>query len=313
MPKNQTKRLAQGAMMIAIFAVLIAVAFYVPLVSIIATAFAPLPLAWYSATYNRNASISVAVIAIFITFFIGGLLILPFSLIFAAVGVAIGDAVRLKKSKVYLLISSSITLLVTFAVQYVISLRLFEFDFIKDSMSLMRESYEKSIAFSENLTGQTPIPKEDLELMFKAMEMALPASITVAVFVLTLVLIMINLPMLKRLGIEVPKFAAFNNLRLPRAVLWYYLIVLCIDFFVQPDTGSTLYVITLNVSLLLWVLLTVQGVSLIHFTIDAYGLPKFTKILGTFVAVPLYSFVILLGIIDLGFNVRDFIKEKIQK
>ncbi len=63
MPNNQTKGLAQGAMMIAIFAVLIAISLYVPLVSIVATFFAPLPLAWYSANYDRNQSIFVAILA----------------------------------------------------------------------------------------------------------------------------------------------------------------------------------------------------------------------------------------------------------
>ena len=81
----------------------------------------------------------------------------------------------------------------------------------------------------------------------------------------------------------------------------------------RPETGSTLYMIMLNVSLILWVLLTIQGLSLIYFIIDVNGLPRFIKVLSTLIAIPLYSFVILLGIIDLGFNVRDFIKEKIKK
>ena len=165
-------------------------------------------------------------IAIIITFFVGGLLILPFSLIFAAAGVAIGDALRLKKSKIYLFISTSITLLVTFAIEYLISLRLFGFDFIQDSLKLMRESYEKSIEFSENMTGQTPISNEMLQEMFTMIEMTIPASITIAMLTFAFILIVVNLPLLKRFGIEVPKFAAFNNLRLPKAVLWYYLIVL---------------------------------------------------------------------------------------
>ena len=36
MPNNQTKAITQGAMMIALFLVLIAIAFYVPVISIIA-------------------------------------------------------------------------------------------------------------------------------------------------------------------------------------------------------------------------------------------------------------------------------------
>ena len=204
-------------------------------------------------------------------------------------------------------------LLFTFAVLYLISLRLFEFDFIKDSMTLMRESYINSMEFAEELTGQAPISEDGLQQMFDAMEMTLPASITITVFVLTFVLIALNLPMLKRLKVEVPKFAAFKNLRLPRAVLWYYLLVLCINLFVNPEVGSMIYILTINLSMILWVLLTIQGISLIHFYLDENGLPAFLKVMATIIAIPLYSFVILLGILDLGFNVRGFITERTKK
>ena len=60
------------------------------------------------------------------------------------------------------------------------------------------------------------------------------------------ILIVINLPILKRLGIEVPKFTALKDLTFPKAVLWYYLIVLTINLFVHPEIGSTLYMIMLN-------------------------------------------------------------------
>ena len=49
------------------------------------------------------------------------------------------------------------------------------------------------------------------------------------------------------------------------------------------------------------------------FAIDVFGYPKFIKVLSTLVAIPLYSFVILIGIIDLGFNARNYIREKSQK
>ncbi|MEO4055351.1 DUF2232 domain-containing protein [Solibacillus sp. CAU 1738] len=313
MPNNQTRRLTQGAMMIALFAVLIAIAFYIPIINVIATVFALLPIAWFSAKYDRTTAIMVATIAVVITFFFGGVMIIPFSLIFAAIGVAIGDALRTKKSKLFLLMSSSLTLLFTFVIQYIISLRLFEFDFIKDSMKLMRDSYEQALTLSEQLTGKQIVTQEYLNALFDMMEMALPASITLAVFALAFILISVNLPILKRLGIEVPKFAAFKNMRLPRAILWYYLIVLIINLFVKPEIGTMLYVITLNFSFLLWVLFTLQGLSFIYFIIDEYMAPNFLKVLITLLAIPLLSFVILLGIIDLGFNLREFVKGKKQK
>lgn len=56
--------------------------------------------------------------------------------------------------------STGMTVLITFAIQYVISLKLLETDFIKESMVLMRESYEKSIEISQNLTGQVAIDEK---------------------------------------------------------------------------------------------------------------------------------------------------------
>ena len=312
---NQTRKLAHGAMMIAIFTVLMAIVFYIPMANIIAAIIAPLPMIWYSANYDRRSSFLVAIIAVIVTFFIGGLLLIPASLIFAAAGVAIGDAIYNKKSKVFMFISTSIVLLVTFAIQYVISLRLFEVDFIRDSMELMKTSYIESIKMTEKLTGQAT-PKEvmdNMNNMLNTLEMTLPASITLAMLFVSFIIITVNLPILKRLKVDVPKFGKFSELRLPRSVLWYYLIALSINLFVQPEPNSSLAIIMLNVSMILWILLTLQGISFIHFAIDAFGYPKFIKVLSTIVAIPLYSFVILIGIIDLGFNARDYIREKSQK
>lgn len=313
MPNNQTKRLTQGAMMIAIFAVLVAIALYIPVISIVASVFALLPIAWFNAKYDRMTSIMVSTVAVVITFFFGGFMVMAFSLIFAATGVAIGDALRTKKSKLFLLISTSLTLLFTFAIQYIIALRLFEFDFIKNSMQLMRTTYEQSITLSEQITGTQIVSKENLNTLFSLIEMAQPAIITISVFAFAFVLIVINLPVLKRLGIQVPKFKPFKNMRLPQAILWYYLIVLVISMFVKPEFGSMLYVIVLNFSVLLWILFTLQGLSFIYYVIDIYGAPSFLKVLITILIIPLYSFVVLLGIVDLGFNLRAFIKGKTQK
>ena len=312
---NQTRKLAHGAMMIAIFTVLMAIVFYIPMANIIAAVIAPLPMIWYSANYDRRSSFLVAIIAVVVTFFIGGLILIPASLIFAASGVAIGDAIYNKKSKVFMFIATSIVLLFTFAIQYVISLRLFEVDFIRDSMELMKTSYIESIKMTEKLTGQAT-PKEvmdNINNMLNMLEMTLPASITLAMLLVSFIIITVNLPILKRLKVDVPKFGKFSELRLPRSVLWYYLIALSINLFVQPEPNSSLAVIMLNISMILWILLTLQGISFIHFAIDAFGYPKFIKVLSTIVAIPLYSFVILIGIIDLGFNARDYIREKSQK
>ena len=87
-----------------------------------------------------------------------------------------------------------------------------------------------------------------------------------------------------------------------------------INLFARPEVGSTLYVITLNFSMILWVLLTIQGLSFILYFLDKkVKVTNFLKVLVTLLAIPLYSFVILIGIIDLGFDIRSLVKDKVQK
>lgn len=313
MPNNQTKAMTQGAMMIALFLLLVALAFYVPLINLLAFVFAPLPLAWYSATYNRKLAIGVSLLAVAASILVGNLLIVPLALILAIVGLVIGVCLREKKSKIYLLMATGTAILLTFALQFILLVRFFDMNFIEESLQFARDTYEESLQYSAKLTGGEVQIEDQLKQAFDMMEMTMPANITISVFVLAFMWILVLLPLLNRLKVEVPKFPPFRDMRLPRAILWYYLIVLSINLFIQPEYGSAFYVVMLNLSMILWVLLTVQGISFLHFVIDAFHYPRFLKVLATIVAIPMYSFIVLVGIIDLGFNLREWVKAKSEK
>lgn len=90
-----------------------ALAFYVPLINLLAFVFAPLPLAWYSATYNRKLAIGVSLLAVAASILVGNLLIVPLALILAIVGLVIGVCLREKKSKIYLMMATGTAILLT--------------------------------------------------------------------------------------------------------------------------------------------------------------------------------------------------------
>ncbi|MBK3496802.1 YybS family protein [Viridibacillus sp. YIM B01967] len=307
MPKNRTQRLTQGAMMVALFTVLSAIVSYVPVLSVITIWFIPLPIAWYSAMYDRKASSLVAIVSIVLTILISGILALPLAVVFCLAGFIIGDAIRTKKSKVFLLMSTGVTVLISTAFMYVISVKFFKIDFLKELMTGVRKSYEKSNELAESITGKAPFTAEQLENMFNLMDMAMPTLITMSVFILTFLLITVNLPLLKRLGITVPKFASFRDLKLPRSVLWYYMLVLIVTLFIKPESGTFIYIAFLNISFILNMLLLLQGISFIQYYMHQQGWPKWTVVVGTILALPLQSFVTLLGIVDLGFNIRALV------
>ncbi|QDQ00712.1 DUF2232 domain-containing protein [Lysinibacillus fusiformis] len=310
MPNNQTKALVQGSMMVAIFTILMIISAYIPFMFMIALLFAPLPIAWYSANYKRSSSILVAVVGCILTFLMSGITMLPFAFTMGLLGVVIGNAIHLKKSKLYLLMSSGIAVLLSTALVYIAYVRLAGINMIDMSLDIVRKNYEQSNELAKSVTGQVAIQPEQLEVMFRTIELTIPAAITIFAFMVAFIIITLNLPILKRLGLAVPKFAPFQNMHLPRSVLWYYMIVLSINLFIHPESGTMLDIIVLNVSYILWLLLILQGISFIHYFISKKGMPNAVKWIASLLAIPLSSFIILLGIVDLGFNVRSLVKGK---
>jgi len=313
MPNNQTKALVQGAAMVAIFTLMMIISAYIPLAFMLVFLFAPLPFAWYSAKYKRSTSILVAIVGCILTFITSGLAILPFAFIFAVLGIIMGAAIRQQKSKLYLFMSSGIAVLLTTAIVFLTYLRLAGINMVEIGVEMAKKNYEQTATMSQNITGQSTITPDQIEAVSKMMELTIPSTVTLGAFFVAFILMSINLPVLKRLGLDVPKFSPFQHMRLPRSILWYYMIVLCINLFIRPEFGSTLDVIVINVSYILWVLLILQGISFIHYFISKKGMPVGVKWIATLLAIPLSSFMILLGIIDLGFDVRSLVKGKTKE
>lgn len=313
MPNEQTKRLTMGAMMIALFTILLAISFYVPILNIVTSFFIALPIIWYSIKFDRNAAILVTVVSMGMSFFVGGLLALPLAFIHAPLGLVIGDSIRRKKSKLYLFIAAGMMFLFTTVVQYLVAVLLLGINPIEEFLVMVRESYEQSGNMLERYgalpEGYDKLVAETLSMF----EIVLPSIIIIAVFVSALIIIILNLPVLKRLGVDVPKFPPFREMRLPKAVLWYYLVVLIVSLFVELEKGTFAFMVFANATIVLRGLLFLQGISLIHFYIYEQKWPKWAVIVATILAFPLQSFVLLLGVIDLGFNIRSFMKDMNRK
>jgi len=286
---------------------------YVPFIFIVGLLFAPLPIAWYSANYKRSSSILVAVVGCILTTLTSGITMLPFAFILALLGIVIGSAINQKKSKLYLFMSSGVSVLLSMAIAYVAYVQFAGINIINMSTDLLRENYEQSNELAKSVTGQVVFQQEQIEAMLKTIELTIPATVTIFAFMAAFIIITLNLPVLKRLGLDVPKFEPFQNMRLPRSILWYYMIVLCINLFMRPEFGSTLDIIVLNVSSILWMLLILQGISFIHYFISKKEMPNVVKWIATLLALPLSSIMILLGIVDLGFDLRSLVKGKTKE
>lgn len=309
MPNNQTKALTQGAIMLALFLVFFSISMYIPLLMVPAFLIAPLPIAWYSANFERKQAIMVGVLGIFSGFLLGGLLGPLLALILVAAGIVIGDGIREKKSKLYVFLTTGVSILLTFALLFVAMTKLLNVNFITEGLDMLQKAYTESAEIVAEQTG-AEFPIEALTETFNYMEMMIPSAITLSVFLFSFMMVSIAYLLFNRLGMGVQKFGQFSNLRMPKAILWYYLIVLVVNLFVQPEQGSNLEMVMLNFSVILWVLLTIQGVAFLFYVIEAFKYPKLLKVLVVLISFPMYSFILLIGIIDLGFNVREYVDGK---
>nr|WP_316047236.1 DUF2232 domain-containing protein [Planococcus glaciei] len=99
MQNQQTSQLTQGALMAAVFTVLLAISVYVPLLNVVTTLFLAVPIAWYSAKYPWQASALFSVVCLILSAIVGGLLALPIALIHIPLGLVIGLSIYHKKKQ----------------------------------------------------------------------------------------------------------------------------------------------------------------------------------------------------------------------
>lgn len=308
MQNLQTRKLTNGAMMAAVFTVLLAVSVYVPILNAVTTLFLALPIAWYSAKYDWKASALFGTVSLVLAFLIGGLLALPLALIHVPLGIMIGLSIYYKKSKLFMFMGAGIVLLFSVMLQYVASIWLFGINVIDEMMTAMELSYKQTGALMESIGASSVDYEEFISQIMFSFETLLPALLVLSVFTTAWVLLSILLPILKRLGTDVPKFPPFQDMRLPKSVLWYYLIVLLVPLLSDLQPGSMTYMIFINASVVLQFLLFLQGVSFYHFYIQQEGWPNWVKVVVTILAFPLLSFTSIVGLVDLGFDIRGWVK-----
>ena len=314
MQKSNSSYLTYGAMMIALYAILLAIALYIPVLGTLISFVVPLPIAWYSAKFERRQGIMVTIVALVISFIIGaGLFGLLFGLLVAPLGFIMGDALRSKKSKLYMLMTTGIYLMFVTLFQYMISIVMLNINVIEEFFVGLEIYYEQISKTLATLGQETEWFDQMAVESMKIIQNIMPTYFIVGMIVTALVYLSINLPLLKKLKIQIPRFPKFREFQLPRAVLWYYLIVSIISLFVSVEIGTFGYMVLINASLLLRGLLFLQGVSLIHYYFHVQSWPKWGAVMATFLSLPLFTFTVILGVLDLGFNLRGYLQDRNKK
>lgn len=304
-------KLTEGALFLAAFSILLLMTLYIPVLGVVTNLFIALPFLMFAAKNDRKSSFVFLIGALLIAFIIGTVMAIPLALLYGLTGIVMGAFIRERKSRVAGFIAGTIVFLVTTVAQYAVSVAFFEMDVIKETFQMFDESIDQSFQIMEKL-GQ-PIDSQLVEQFDEGIQMLktlVPSVFVMASFVMVFVIELVSFPIAKRFGIQVPPWKPFRELSLPRSLLWYYLLVLLVFLLLNPEQGTYWYTAFLNLSFILQLFIIIQGLSLVYFFSYEKGIPKFVPILIT-VFLPLLLYIVrILGIIDLGFNLRKWIMEK---
>ncbi|MGM7637476.1 YybS family protein [Bacillus sp. Hm123] len=311
---EKKKVLNEGIWMLALFVVLLLVSIYVPVVSTLSSLFLVLPFLVFSAKYSLKSSVMFGLISLLVASVVGGLGAVPLAFMFGSTGIVMGSMVYKKLDKLSIFIAGSLTFLLNIILLYVSTILLTGVNVVTEMNESFKRSFQESIGLMEEL-GQ-PLPEEAVKQFqegFAFFNTLTPSLFVLfaltAVFLFTLV----NFPILKKLKIDVPHFQPFRMWRMPKSILWYYLILLLLSFVAILEVGSLWYSAYVNLMFMLQFCLIIQGLSFFYFFADVKKWPKIVPIILTILSIvflPLLYLVRLLGIIDLGFDLRQRLQQK---
>lgn len=311
---KNTYRLTEGAILLAIFAVMLLITLYIPGLGLVVNFFLSLPFLFFGAKHDWKSTAVFTLAAVLLSMILGSFLAMPLAFAFGTTGAVMGYMIRQGKSKFAIYIAGSLVFLLNIVAQYALSVVLFKINFIDEMMDLFRSSVDQSLKMLEQL-GQTPDDKlvKQFESMIDMIEVLIPSMFVMSSFLMVFLLMLVSMPILKRFGIKVPNWPPFREFNLPKSILWYYLFTMIAALIVQPEQGTYWFWVISNLSFILQMLMVLQGVSLVFYITHLKGYPKAVPII-VLVLIFLLPFVLyivrILGIIDLGFDLRKRLGEK---
>lgn len=311
--QDHSKKIKYGAMMLALFIILLAGVFFIPFIGLLVMVFLPLPIILYRLREDRKTTYYVILSAGVLSTLLGGPILLPFALVFGVLGFLVAECILLGKSKLYTFMASGLVMVIVGIVTYLILALFFEVNIIDSLMAVLKES-ENQFKASLNEFGALPEGYENVVAeAFMLYRSSIPAVFILSVYAFAFIMVIPNFMLLRRLGHEVPKFPPFYQLKLPVITIFVYGLLIILPFVMNMTPDSSTYLLYINGTIILRVLLLLQGLSLVHYFMFRMKLPGIVTVLSMILALLFNPITILLGILDIGVNIRAWIRKDNSK
>lgn len=307
---NQSKKITDGALLIAIYIALLLIVVFVPFTVLIGLFILPIPFIVYTVRYGFKPSLIMFFVALVLSLIFATAVSLPTTLLSGIVGIVIGSAIHrgltayetwAQGTLGYIVGIVSIVLIL----QLLMDINLYEqFDvMLNDSINMT-----KTIIDQFGLSGpEVQTQMEMFEEQINTFKDLIPSSIAIISIIFAFITQWFSYKLMNRVERKQLAFPPFKRFNFPVSIIWIYFIALIIGL-VDLDPTSGLYVVIVNVIALAMIFFAIQGFSFIYFYADHKKIPKavpITILVLTFLLPNIFLFIIrIIGIIDLGFSLK---------
>lgn len=308
---SSTSALTQGAILTAIYLILLLIVTYIPLLNLVMLFFLPVPFMLHVYKHGLKAAALVALAALFLTPLMTPLPTIVITFFSASVGMVMGYSYVCKKGPFVPMLAGIITYIFNYLLAFVLAYLVFGVNVIDVMKQLMEETFSITEGTADFL--KLPLDEEQLsqyKQTIQMIEVIFPALMIMSSIVMGLIHHVLSRPILTRLGCEIEKLPPFREWNLPKSILFYYLISLILLLIGMPE-GSTFFIITVNLHPILEFLLLIQGISVIAYFAHWRNIGKVLPIMAVimiFLFPPSQFILRLLGIFELGFGLKQRMK-----
>ncbi|GGA70264.1 YybS family protein [Ornithinibacillus halotolerans] len=303
---NISKQLKDGALLTVIFLVLLILTMIVPLLAFIIA----VPFIIFAARHSILPSIIMFVAASLLSILFATLISLPFVILAGISGIMIGIAINQERTPYETWARGTIGFAVGITMAILFTLLVFDINILSEFNQQLDETLETSqeIAMELGLGNLTEDQISVVEQQLELYKQLVPVAIVIISLVLSFLSQWISYKILNRFDKKQLRFPKFRNLRFPTVLIWIYLLAIVISLF-QNDPTSPVFTAIQNVLMLTGLFVVLQGLSFIFFFAHrkklSIAIPIIIIVVALLFAPLLLPLVRILGIIDLGFGLRD--------
>ncbi|KON66725.1 hypothetical protein AKG34_22175 [Peribacillus butanolivorans] len=311
---NSGRRIAEGGALLALYCILLFITVHIPIVGIFTLFFLPVPFILVTNKQKISWALGYLFVASLLSILIATILSVPMTLLMGATGITIGYFLKKDKPMAPMFISAVLVFLGGTLLIYAASVLVFDVNYIEKSMVMVEESIDSSVGIMESFDqASTEQIKKRMYETIDLLNTLMPSLFVVTSVIMVLLIFFAAHPILKRFSDKTLKWPHFRDLRLPKSLLWYYLITMLLALFVNTDKNSYVYMAITNLFFILQFFILIQGYSLVFYISRVKSWTKAIPILIVVASLlhPIFITIIrFLGIIDLGFPFRETIKKK---